>query len=309
MFLRKSGGVKTHLKKAMGLSIASIFIVGGSIVPAFADAASRNIPIPNVEYTTEDWYVKENAHLIKNKDVSDLRNIVEFTVDTSQGIDKDTGRVWDDDDALGEKYVYAKGSRKTSNIYGSMFYATNGYSAKFPKLFIDRDSKRYVDMIVKGDTTNLNAVGYEPFTRDNSPLLSVTKTDILFNGLRAQHTGTITVELRYNDNGSLYDKDTMMRFVDLDTASEEVKMDNSFDGKYYVPGISPSDWWLKKNADGWIGNSTTNADNETFKTGFAFFVHNGKITFQAKANSAGFCIAANGVDNMYGSLRIIKESD
>ena len=94
-------------------------------------------------------------------------------------------------------------------------------------------------MIVKGDTTNLNAVGYEPFTRDNSPLLSVTKTDILFNGLRAQHTGTITVELRYNDNGSLYDKDTMMRFVDLDTASEEVKMDNSFDGKHYVPGISP----------------------------------------------------------------------
>lgn len=215
----------------MGLSIASIFIVGGSIVPAFADAASRNIPIPNVEYTTEDWYVKENAHLIKNKDVSDLRNIVEFTVDTSQGIDKDTGRVWDDDDALGEKYVYAKGSRKTSNVYGSMFYATNGYSAKFPKLFIDRESKRYVDMIVK------------------------------------------------------------------------------FDGKYYVPGISPSDWWLKKNADGWIGNSTTNADNETFKTGFAFFVHNGKITFQAKANSAGFCIAANGVDNMYGSLRIIKESN
>lgn len=55
----------------MGLSVASIFIVVGSIVPAFADAASRNIPIPNVEYTTEDWYVKENAHLIKNKDVSD----------------------------------------------------------------------------------------------------------------------------------------------------------------------------------------------------------------------------------------------
>lgn len=54
---------------------------------------------------------------------------------------------------------------------------------------------------------------------------------------------------------------------------------------------------------------STNADNETFKTGFAFFVHNGKITFQAKANSAGFCIAANGVDNMYGSLRIIKESN
>lgn len=44
--------------------------------------------------------------------------------------------------------------------------------------------------------------GYEPFTRDNSPLLSVTKTDVLFNGLRAQHTGTITVELRYNDNRS-----------------------------------------------------------------------------------------------------------
>ena len=40
----------------MGLGIASVFIVGGSIVPAFADAASRNIPIPNVEYTTEDWY-------------------------------------------------------------------------------------------------------------------------------------------------------------------------------------------------------------------------------------------------------------
>ena len=58
-----------------------------------------------------------------------------------------------------------------------------------------------------------------------------------------------------------------------------------------------------------IGNSTTNPDNETFKTGFAFFVHNGKITFQAKANSAGFCITANGVDNMYGSLRIIKESN
>lgn len=38
----------------MGLGIASVFIVGGSIVPAFADAASRNIPIPNVEYTTED---------------------------------------------------------------------------------------------------------------------------------------------------------------------------------------------------------------------------------------------------------------
>lgn len=127
----------------MGLGIASIFIVRGSIVPAFADAASRNIPIPSVEYATGDWYVKENAHLIKNKDVSDLRNIVEFTVDTSQGIDKDTGRVWDDDDALGEKYVYAKGNRKTSNIYGSMFYATNGYSAKFPKLFIDRESKRY----------------------------------------------------------------------------------------------------------------------------------------------------------------------
>ena len=109
----------------MGLGIASIFIVGGSVVPTFADAASRNIPVPNVEYTTEDWYVKENAHLIKNKD-----------------IDKDTGRVWDDDDTLGEKYVYAKGNRKTSNIYGSMFYATNGYSAKFPKLFIDRESKR-----------------------------------------------------------------------------------------------------------------------------------------------------------------------
>lgn len=31
MFLRKSGGVKTHLKKAMGLGIASAFIVGGSI--------------------------------------------------------------------------------------------------------------------------------------------------------------------------------------------------------------------------------------------------------------------------------------
>lgn len=93
----------------MGLGIASVFIVGGSIVPAFADAASRNIPIPNVEYTTEDWYVKENAHLIKNKDVSDLRNIVEFTVDTSQGIDKDTGRVWDGGKVADDNYAISKG--------------------------------------------------------------------------------------------------------------------------------------------------------------------------------------------------------
>lgn len=153
MFLQKSGGVKTHLKKAIGLSIAGILVVGGSVVPTFADAASRNIPITNVEYTTGDWYVKENAHLIKNKDVSDLRNIVEFTVDTSQGIDKDTG--------------------------------------------------------------------------------------------------------------DLYDKDTMMRVVDLDGAgAEHVKMGAGFDGNHYVPGVSSSDWWLRRDADNWIGNGRNAFENQ-----------------------------------------------
>ena len=101
-------------------------------------------------------------------------------------------------------------------------------------------------------------------------------------------------------------KDTMMCFRDLDTHSEQVRMNTGFDGNYYVPGINSTNWRLKSTTNGFIGNSTTLPDDDTFKTGFAFYVHHGKITLEAQAESAGFEIGANGVEDKLVSLKIIK---
>lgn len=233
-----------------------------------------------------------------------------ITTDESKGVKTADGVVWgapyDGGGSRREKYIYVDAANKSSNLYGSNFYAENAYTLKFSKMFLDRSSGRYVDLIVKGNKINLSAVGYQPFTQQSSPIISVGDREIFFNGLSAKHTGEITMELRYNDSGNLYDKDTMMRFCDLDTHGEQVKMNSGFDGNYYVPGISSSDWRLKATTDGYIGNSTELPDDDTFKTGFAFYVHNGKITFDAQAESAGFEIAANGIENKLGSLKIIK---
>ena len=293
---------KIKILSVVSLMSAMIFTV------ASGAAIDRQTSIPNVHYVDEEWYIKENSHLLRNKEVKDLRDIVSITTDESKGVKQGAGTVWGEPYAAGkpEKYVYVDASKKSSNLYGSNFYAENTYTLKFSKMFVDRNSGKYVDLVMKGDSTNLSAVGYEPFTRQSSPIISVGDKNIYFDGLSAKHSGKITFELRYNDSGNLYDKDTMMCFRDLDTHSEQVRMNTGFDGNYYVPGIQSSDWRLKSTTDGFIGNSTTLPDDDTFKTGFAFYVHHGKITLEAQAESAGFEIGANGVEDKLGSLKIIK---
>lgn len=50
----------------MGLGLASVFIVGGSIVPAFADAASRNIPIPEVTNLYTRGKIRDGSFKLKD---------------------------------------------------------------------------------------------------------------------------------------------------------------------------------------------------------------------------------------------------
>lgn len=56
----------------------------------------------------------------------------------------------------------------------------------------------------------------------DSAAASITKTDIWIGPYYGQMTQGMTIELRYHDTGDLYDKDTMMRVVDLD--GERVKL-------------------------------------------------------------------------------------
>ena len=64
-----------------------------------------------------------------------------------------------------------------------------------------------------------------------------------------------------------------------------------------------------RDADNWIGNGRNAFGNETFKTGFAFYIHGGKISYQMWQNDCGTGIGSNGVENQLGPLKVIKESN
>lgn len=58
-FYENRGGVKTRLKKAMGLGIASVFIVGGSIVSAMAIV----MLIPSFAFADDGPFIKDLSKL------------------------------------------------------------------------------------------------------------------------------------------------------------------------------------------------------------------------------------------------------
>ena len=70
---------KIKILSIVSLMSAMIFTV------ASGAAIDRQTPIPNVHYVDEEWYIKENSHLLRNKEVKDLRDIVSITIDESKG--------------------------------------------------------------------------------------------------------------------------------------------------------------------------------------------------------------------------------
>lgn len=294
-----------RLKKITTIGLATIFLVGTSII-AVSAATLPNIPIQNAKFVSEDWYIKQNTHLIRNDQITDLRAVAEITANNGLVVQKNTNQWYTDNS---ETLIALPKGLKGSNLSGNSWGTTNAYTIKLPNYFTDRQSKRSVDMIIKCDTLAYTLQSSSNLQHD-SAAASITKTDIWIGPYYGQMTQGMTIELRYHDTGDLYDKDTMMRVVDLDGAGAEyVKMGAGFDGNHYIPGVSESDWWLKRDADNWIGNGRNAFDNETFKTGFAFYIHGGKISYQMWQNDCGTGIGSNGVENQLGSLKIIKESN
>lgn len=293
-----------RLKKLIVTGIVSVFAIGSSIM-AVSAATLPNIPIQNTKFVTEDWYIKQNTHLIRNDQITDLRAVAEITANNGLVIQKNANQWYSDNS---ETLITLPKGLKGSNLSGNSWRTTNAYTIKLPNYFTDRQSKRAVDMIIKCDTLAYTLQSSSNLQHD-SAAASITKTDIWIGPYYGQMTQGMTIELRYHDTGDLYDKDTMMRVVDLDAGAEYVKMGAGFDGNHYIPGVSQSDWWLRRDADNWIGNGRNAFDNETFKTGFAFYIHGGKISYQMWQNDCGTGIGSNGVENQLGSLKIIKESN
>lgn len=60
-----------RLKKIITIGLATIFSVGASIMAVFA-ATLPNIPIQNAKFVSEDWYIKQNTHLIRNDKITGI---------------------------------------------------------------------------------------------------------------------------------------------------------------------------------------------------------------------------------------------
>lgn len=276
-----------RFKKITTIELATISSVGASIM-AVSAATLPNIPIQNAKFVTEDWYIKQNTHLIRNDQITDLRAVAEITANNGLVVQKNTNQWYTDNS---ETLITLPKGLKGSNLSGNSWGTTNAYTIKLPNYFTDRQSKRSVDMIIKCDTLAYTLQKSSNLQHD-SAAASITKTDIWIGPYYGQMTQGMTIELRYHDTGDLYDKDTMMRVVDLDGAgAEHVKMGAGFDGNHYIPG------------------GRNSFDNETFKTGFAFYIHGGKISYQMWQNDCGTGIGSNGVENQLGSLKVIKESN
>lgn len=276
-----------RFKKITTIELATISSVGASIM-AVSAATLPNIPIQNAKFVTEDWYIKQNTHLIRNDQITDLRAVAEITANNGLVVQKNTNQWYTDNS---ETLITLPKGLKGSNLSGNSWGTTNAYTIKLPNYFTDRQSKRSVDMIIKCDTLAYTLQKSSNLQHD-SAAASITKTDIWIGPYYGQMTQGMTIELRYHDTGDLYDKDTMMRVVDLDGAGAEyVKMGAGFDGNHYIPG------------------GRNSFDNETFKTGFAFYIHGGKISYQMWQNDCGTGIGSNGVENQLGSLKVIKESN
>ena len=251
-----------RFKKIITIGLATIFSVGASIM-AVSAATLPNIPIQNAKFVSEDWYIKQNTHLIRNDQITDLRAVAEITANNGLVVQKNANQWYTDNS---ETLITLPKGLKGSNLSGNSWGTTNAYTIKLPNYFTDRQSKRSVDMIIKCDTLAYTLQNSSNLQHD-SAAASITKTDIWIGPYYGQMTQGMTIELRYHDTGDLYDKDTMMRVVDLDGAGAEyVKMGAGFDGNHYIPGVSESDWWLRRDADNWIGNGRYAFDNETFKS-------------------------------------------
>lgn len=251
-----------------------------------------------------------SRNVMPNREVKDLRDVTTITVNKSKGAAVGYGKVWGEQS---EKYVYITKDPQTWDLYSSCYDERDVYTIKLRKVLIDKESGRYVDLIIKGDRVTCYNAGYNGFVKVNKRVLSVDKNNIWINGIDGLNNQDISLEYRYSDNYSLYDKTILSNFIDIDAGyfkkgeiNEFIKMGNGFDGDYYVPDTFEYSWKLKQNADGYIGNSTFEPDNDTFATGFCYIVHNGKISFKSSVKDAGTGLNFLAFPDEFGSLKINK---
>ena len=80
-----------RFKKIITIGLATIFSVGASIM-AVSAATLPNIPIQNTKFVTEDWYIKQNTHLIRNDKITDLRAVAEITANNGLVVQRNAKR-------------------------------------------------------------------------------------------------------------------------------------------------------------------------------------------------------------------------
>lgn len=292
--------LKNRIVKITAFSLLSAMLMSGA-----ASAYTPPTKFPdNVKFISEEQYVDMNLNIYKNKKIKDNRTIAKIKTNRSKGINVDTRVVWYSDNP--ELNIYVDGNKR-ANVNGKDFTCNNAYELTLPNYFIDRKTKRPVDFIIKCNSVTLDNVAFNPYKKADSSILSLDGNRIWVNGLKSHTLSDFTLELRYNDTGKLYNKDVFLSFKDLDTAAEGVKMGSGFDGRYFVPGISKEDWRLREADSGFLFNGTGKPDDETFKTGFAYYIHNGKISLKSSVRDAGFEIGGLSLENYFGNLKIVKE--
>lgn len=84
-----------RFKKNITIGLATIFSVGASIM-AVSAATLPNIPIQNAKFVSEDWYIKQNTHLIRNDQITDLRDVAEITANNGLVVQKNVNQWYTD---------------------------------------------------------------------------------------------------------------------------------------------------------------------------------------------------------------------
>lgn len=109
-----------RLKKLIVTGIVSVFAIGSSIM-AVSAATLPNIPIQNAKFVSEDWYIKQNTHLIRNDQITDLRAVAEITANNGLVVQKNANQWYtDNSETLITLPKGLKGSNGVENQLGSL---------------------------------------------------------------------------------------------------------------------------------------------------------------------------------------------
>ena len=100
------------------------------------------------KFISEKEYLEMSSNLYRNQEIKDLRNIAIIKTNTGKGVVKTTRVVWYPDNPELTVDVDGKYRQDTG---GQDYVCDNPYEITLPKYFIDRESGRQVDLIIKCD--------------------------------------------------------------------------------------------------------------------------------------------------------------